>query len=40
MASYGKCQLKEKYAKDKEAWENQKATERKCAEDAWKGALQ
>jgi len=32
--------LKEKYAKDKEAWETQKATERKRAEDAWKEAQQ
>jgi len=34
------ARLKEKYAKDKEAWETQKATERKRAEDAWKGAQQ
>jgi sialate O-acetylesterase len=32
--------LKEKHAQDKEAWETQKATERKRAEDAWKEAGQ
>jgi hypothetical protein len=32
------ARLKEEYAEDKEAWEKQKATERKRAEDAWKGA--